>query len=209
MGPATGLSDAAARLVADASTIINLIATGSARAIVSALPNRMLVVDVVLRELETGRARGRETSERLKELALDGVLELVELGDDGMPCFEDLVIGPATATLDDGEAATIAYAVAHGDTALIDERKATRICAERYPQLRTACTVDVLLHQDVQRQLGAALLSDSVFRALRDGRMGVMPHHLDLVVGLIGEERAALCPSIPRRARRSRDGRQI
>ena len=140
------VDDPHSRLVGDTSTIINLIATGSAHAIASALPNPIVVVDVVLRELETGRVRGREACDRLKELVAGGVLEIVELGDHAAPYFEDLVIGPAAATLDDGEAAPIAYAVSHGDTALIDERKATRICAERYPQLRIACTVDVLVH---------------------------------------------------------------
>lgn len=209
MGLPPALTDNAAWLVVDASTIINLAATGNARAIVSAVPNHMVVVDVVARELETGRARGRDACDRLKELTAGGVLELVELGGDALRHFEDLVIGPAAATLDDGEAATIAYAVTHGHTALIDERKATRMCAERYPQLRVACTVDVLLHQDVQRHLGPDVVSEAVFRALRDGRMGVMPHHLELVVGLIGNERAALCPSIPRRTRLSPHGRQL
>lgn len=197
MGSSTALTDPAAQLVADASTIINLVATGKAQAIVSALPNRVVVVDVVPGELETGRARGRAACERLKELATAGVVDIVELGDDAAPYFEDLVIGPAAATLDDGEAATIAYALAHAGTALIDERKATRICAERFPQLRVACTVDVFIHMDVQRQLGPDLMAEAVFKALRDGRMGVLPHHLEWVVRLIGQERAALCPSLP------------
>ena len=203
MGSSTTLTDPVARLVADASTVINLIATGSAGDIIAALPNRIAVVDVVLGELETGRARGREAFDRLKELASSGALEIVELGDDALPYFEDLVIGPAVATLDDGEAATIAYALAHSSTALIDERKATRICRERFPNLRLACTIDVLIHGDVQQRLGRALLADAVFRALRDGRMGVLSHHLEWVIGVIGEERAAQCPSLPRRNRTS------
>ena len=52
------------------------------------------------------------------------------------------------------EAATIAYALAHAGTALIDEHKATRICRERFPALRLACTTDVLIH-GVVRQDGA------------------------------------------------------
>jgi predicted nucleic acid-binding protein len=197
----SGLTDAAARLVADASTVINLIATGNVRAIVSALPNRVLIVDVVRRELELGRARGREAPGRLDELAADGLVGFVDLGSDAMPAFEDLVVGTALETLDDGEAATIAYATTHSHTALIDERKANRICADRYPALSVACTLDVLLHDAVQRELGPDSLAEAVFRALRDGRMGVMPDRLELVVGLIGEDRAALCPSIPRRVR--------
>jgi predicted nucleic acid-binding protein len=203
MGSSTALSDPASQIIADASTIINLIATRNARAIVSALPNRVVVVDVVPRELETGRAHGREASDRLNELVTAGVVGIVELGDDAAPHFEELVIGAAAATLDDGEAATIAYALAHAGTALIDERKATRICAERFPQLRVACTVDVLIHPDVQRQLGPDMLAEAVFNALHGGRMGVLPHHLEWIVGLIGDERAALCQSLPRRVRAS------
>ena len=41
MGSSTALTDPAARLVADASTVINLIATGSAGDIIAALPNRI------------------------------------------------------------------------------------------------------------------------------------------------------------------------
>jgi predicted nucleic acid-binding protein len=203
MGSSTALTDPAARLVADASTIINLIATANAAAILSALPNRVLVVDVVPGELETGRARGREAFDRLTELANAGAVEIVGLTDDAAPYFEDLAVGAAAATLDDGEAATIAYALAHAGTALIDERKATRICAQRFPQLQVACTVDVLVHPEVQRRLGADLLGNAVFSALQDGRMGVLPRHVDWIVGLIGEARAALCPSLPRRFRTS------
>jgi len=204
----TALTDPAARLVVDTSTIINLIATGSVRAIVSALPNRMVVADVVLQELEAGRRRGRDACDRVKELVESGLLDVVELGEDAMPLFEGLVIGPAISTLDDGEAATIAYAVAHAGTALIDERKATRISTERYPELRIACTVDILMHQNVQRQLGPDLLSDAVFKALRDGRMGVTRQHLEWILALIGEK-AALCSSLPRRARPSPDAGRI
>jgi len=201
MGLSTALTDPAARLVADTSTVINLISTGSAGDIIAALPNRVAVVDVVPAELESGRLHGREACDRLKELASSGVLDIVELGDDALPHFEDLVVGPAVSTLDDGEAATIAYALAHATTALIDERKATRICRERFPQLRLATTIDVLIHDRVRERLGHALLMDAVYRALQDGKMSVLSHHLPWVVSLIGEERAAHCPSLPQRAR--------
>jgi predicted nucleic acid-binding protein len=201
MGLSTALTDPAARLVADTSTVINLIATGSAGDIIAALPNRIVVVDVVAAELEAGRAHGRKSCDRLKELALSGALDIVELNDHALPYFEDLVIGPAVSTLDDGEAATIAYALANVGTALIDERKATRICRERFPQLRVATTIDVLIHDDVQQRLGQALLTDAVWRALQNGKMGVRSHHVGWVVALIGEERAAECPSLPPRAR--------
>jgi predicted nucleic acid-binding protein len=201
MGSSTALTDPAEPLVADASTIINLVASGSAEAVIAALPNRIVVVDVVPRELESGRPRGRAASDGLKALADGGIVDIVALPDKATPWFEELVIGSAVETLDDGEAATIACALALGGAALIDERKATRICAERFPQLRVACTVDLLTHPAVEERLGTSLLADAVFRALRNGRMGVALRHLEWVVGLIGEERAALCESLPRRVR--------
>lgn len=201
MRSSTALTDPAARLVADASTVINLIATGGAGKILAALPNRIVVVDVVPGELETGRTRGRKACDRLEELTSSGTIDVVALGGDGLTYFEQLVVGPAAETLDDGEAATIAYALTHEATALIDERKAARICRERFPALRLACSIDVFMHGDVQTRLGPALLADAVFRALQEGKMRVLAEHLAWVVGLIGEERAALCPSLPRRAR--------
>ena len=201
MGLSSVLTDPAVPLAADASTIINLIATGSAADILSALPNRVVVVDHVPAELETGRPRGRVACDGLKALVAGGMIEIVALPDSAAAHYENLVIGSAVETLDDGEAATIAYALAVTASPLIDERKATRLCAERFPHLRVACTVDVLVHPEVQRRLGLEVLRESVFRALQDAQMGVLPQHLDWIVKVIGRERAALCPSLPQRVR--------
>jgi predicted nucleic acid-binding protein len=137
----------------------------------------------------------------LNELAAAGLVEIVSLNDTAMQYFEELVVGPAALTLDDGEAATIAYAVEQTGTPLVDERKATRICADRFPKLHVVCTVDILLHPAVQHGLGAETLANAVFNALHDGRMRVLSHHLERVVHLIGVERAAQCQSLPRSAR--------
>jgi predicted nucleic acid-binding protein len=201
MGLLSALTNPAAPLVADASTIINLIATGTAPAILNALPHRLAVVDVVPTELETGRARGWTTIEGLRILLADKMLDVVALPEQADAHFEGLVVGAAAETLDDGEAATIAYALSFNAVALIDERKATRICAERFPHLALASTVDVFCHPEVQRQLGADALGIAVYNALREGRMSVLPGQVEWVVGIIGPERAALCGSLPRRVR--------
>lgn len=201
MGLSSALDDAATTLVADASTIINLIATGSAPAILRALPHRMVVVDVVPTELETGRTRGRTTVDGFKELVAIGMLDVVELPEEGAAYFEGLVVGSAAETLDDGEAATIAYALTRPAVALIDERKATRICGQRFPHLALASTVDVFCHPEVQRQLGTDAVGMAIYGALREARMSVLPHQVDWIVGVIGIERAAMCDSLPRRAR--------
>jgi hypothetical protein len=59
-----------------------------------------------------------------------------------------------------------------------------------------------VFYGSVQDGLGKDALADAVFRALRDGRMRVFPHHMEWVVGLIGPERAAECASLPSAIRR-------
>ena len=203
MGSLTCLTDPAAVIVADASAVINLNATGCAKEIVTALPNRVAVVDVVATELEQGRRRDRQDADLLNELVAVGLIEVVRLGEPAVPHFEELVIGPAASTLDDGEAATIAYAIAHDAISLVDERKANRLCAERFPQLRVGCTVDIFTHPEMLQTLGRETLAGAVFKALYHGRMRVFPHHIEWVLGLIGTERAALCRSLPASARLS------
>lgn len=193
----TCLTDPDIPLVADASTVINLNATGCAREVIRALPNRLLVVDVVPVELAAVRHRQRQDAGLLDELVASELIEIVGLDDRSAECFEQLVVGPAATTLDDGEAATIAYAVRQNAMAIIDERKANRICAESFPHLRVGCTVDIFTHPNMERDLGRKKLSDAVFNALYQGRMRVFRHHVEWVVGLIGVERAGACVSLP------------
>ena len=195
------LNDLTLPVVADTSVIINLNASGCAEAILDALPNRFLVVSEVRLELEEDRHTGRNDATALNALVASGQVEIAQLGDSDIQHFSDLVTGPAAQTLDDGEAATIAYALEHGAVVLIDERKANRICTERFPALVTGSTVDLLAQGNVQAALGHDRLAEAVFHALRHGRMRVLPHHVPWVVDLIGQTRAARCPSLPRSVR--------
>lgn len=198
MGSSPFLTDPTVPLVADTSTVINVIATGRAQTILDAVPNPIVVVDVVPDELDAGRPRGRQHADRLLEIVSAGHIEVVGLGDIGSAHFEMLVVGPAQQTLDDGEAATIACAIERSAVAILDEKKATRICGERFPSLITISTVDLLLHPEVRRLLGDDALSDAVFSALKEARMAVSPHHLDEILRLIGPERALQCQSLPK-----------
>ncbi len=191
------LTDPVSLIVADASIVINLNATGCSEEILDALPNRLLVVEEVSLELENGRRDGNSDADDLSALVSAGRVELVKLGDTGTKIFEDLIIGNATETLDDGEAATIAYSFECGAIAVIDERKANRICATRFPELGIGCTVDVLAHAAVIGALGGEQLGDAVFNALYHGRMRVLPHHTEWVIDTIGTDRAAQCTSLP------------
>ena len=196
------LSNCPSPLVVDTSVVINLIATGVASSIIEALPQPLIAVDVVPSELEIGRARGRTDLERFNELVKGGIIEIVSLGDLGVQHFESLVIGSAAETLDDGEAATIACAIEQSGVAYIDERKAWRICSERYQDLKVGCTVDLLTHADVRARLTDETVAGAIFNTLQGGRMSVLSTHLSAVISLIGADRAALCESLPRSIRK-------
>jgi predicted nucleic acid-binding protein len=197
----SSFSDQPSLLVADTSVVININATGCAEVLLKALPHRVVVVDVVVDEIEGGLRKGRQDSAKLVQLIKSGLIDVVKLGPRGLIHFENLVIGASEGTLDDGEAATIAYAADVGARALIEERKARRLAAERYAGMPLGCTVDLLQHIDVGRVLGTAGVSDAVHKALAGARMRVLPHHIAWVVSTIGDLRVAGCPCLPEQVR--------
>lgn len=101
------MSNPSGRLVADASVIINMIATKCPAKILGALPGRVVVTDVVVDEIADGVTKGRGDVDVFNKLRRLGLLEVASLGAIGEDLFEHLVVGPASATLDDGEAATM------------------------------------------------------------------------------------------------------
>jgi predicted nucleic acid-binding protein len=199
------LIDPTAPVVIDASTVINLNATACGPRILKAIPNPFVITDVVQGELLEDRRNGRNDGQLVAELVAAGLIFVAKLDDLTESHFEDLVIGRGDATLDDGEAATIAYGVEKGAITLIDERKATRICGERYPRLTVGNSLDVLTHPAVLAALGNGATADAVFNALRLARMRVPPSLLKWVVELIGAERAAMCECLPRAFRTKGD----
>jgi predicted nucleic acid-binding protein len=200
MRPLSCLSESAV-IALDASTAINLNATGCAAAISRCFSGGVVLPDIVLGEIEDGEAKGRRDAHLTKELIQEGALQVVSLSEVGLRYFEQLVVGDAAMTMDDGEAATIAYANETGAIAVIDERKANRICAERFPNVKVAATVDLFAHESVEKAIGRNVLADAVFKALVGARMRVLQHHVSWVVELIGADRVQQCTSLPRSAR--------
>lgn len=200
------LTDPKVVIVCDASAIINLNATGCATAILKALPNPFAISDITLAELREDIRSNRNDAKLAAELETLGLIEIVSLDDAGSSHFERLVAGRTIDTLDDGEAATIACALVAGGAPIIDERKANRICRERYPKLHVGCTVDILAHEALITALGRAAVSEAMVNALQQARMRVLPHCLDWVVELIGPANANACPSLPSHVRGVAEG---
>lgn len=185
-------------LVLDASVIINLLATGHAGVILQTLPGRSYVTENVVSEINGGAGSGRPESKQLLELIECRNLEVVDLDELALDSFIGIVSGSASESLGDGEAATLAFAHHRGLVAAIDERKATRIAAERFTSLRIATTVDILAYPSVRRALGQEKLSTAVLDALRLARMQVWATQFDWVVEQIGVTNLTLCPSLRR-----------
>ncbi|MBJ6126884.1 hypothetical protein [Microvirga splendida] len=188
-------------LVADASIVINLNASGRAAEIIRALPCRVAVSGNTVIELENGALRGHDDGRQLRELIDAGAVSRVEIGAAGAPIYEALIDGSARVTLDDGEAATIACAIELGGVALLDERKARSLCAATYASLPIRCTAEILMHEAVGAALGADHI-DAVVGALKIGRMRVPPEFVEELSQLIGPARASECVSLPKSVRR-------
>jgi len=142
-------ADPKSTFIADASVIINLNASGRAQQIMENVPGRILVPGNASVELAIGATFGHDDGRQLVALMAAGVVGRIELGKDALLIYESLIDGSRGQTLDDGEAATIATAFECGAIALLDEKRARRICREHFPNLTVGCTAQLLLSADV------------------------------------------------------------
>lgn len=197
------ITDRDPKLVLDSSVVINLLATGHSHAIFRALAIPIIVTENVVDEIGRGEASGRGHYDLLKAAINDQIIQVQKLDEAALEHFFALVSGRTSDTLGDGEAATLALAYCNGFSAVIDEKKATRIAAERFKTLRLATTVDILAHQSAKESLGEPLIAESTLQALRLARMQVREHQFDWVVRLIGLDKASDCPSLRRYIRRN------
>lgn len=154
--------------VVDYGVLLSLNATGCAARILGPLHSPVIVPRTVHR----GFGQWHDF-DWLSEMLATGRAVIADLGPQGLLHFETLVIGPAVTTLDDGEAATIACALEAGAIAVIDEPKAVALCAERFPGLTTASTVDLLRQDAVLAQLGKEGVRSAALSALEMARMRV------------------------------------
>ena len=186
-------------VVADASVLINLNASGHAKTIIAASCGVLYATTNAYAEVLDGERLGYADARPIRELEGAGTLRLVTLNEADEPIYRSLIEGSAAQTLDDGEAATVAHAVASGAIALIDEKKAQRICGQRFPRTTVLTTADLMLNQRVVTALGDHHV-DAIHAALVAARMHIPRHLVGEVVALLGDDRAMECPSLPRRS---------
>lgn len=200
MSSSAFLADPDAALIADASVVIGLNASGQARRVIELIQRRVIVPDNAGNELAIGARLGHDDGAQLDALVAAGLVERLPLGGAAITTYAALIDSTYGETLDDGEAATIALAVQLGAVAVLDERKARRMCRQHFPHVVQGCTAQWLLGAAA---LGGGAHAEAMVNALRKGRMRVPPEFLDAVVTLIGMEAAAGCLSLPRLVRQT------
>jgi hypothetical protein len=169
-----------------------------------ALEHGAAITTVALNEVRAGRRTGRTTWPILEGLVGSGQIEELSLTDHDEASFYELVAGLGADTLDDGEAATIVCACRIGGTAVIDERKATRLARSRWASLPIVSASDVLLSERLVGRLGVPFVSGAVYAALTGANMFIPERLLPEIVDLLTVEQLANCRSLPMRVRAMR-----
>lgn len=177
---------------------INLLGSGSSVAILRALPCQVLMERRAYREIRRHPIKDRMLAVELDAWRSEILLEVVSLSDQDRRVFDELTTKSLSTTLDDGEAATIAYAVtAPGNgVPVIDEKKATRLFRERWPGRHLINTPTLFRTLAESGLLPKETVQEAVYSALVHARMRVSHAMRPWVVDLIGPERAVRCPSL-------------
>ena len=191
----SSLSDTLTPLVPDTSVLINLYACSFGEQVLRAIPNDIVVADIVVAELDHETSHTNGENGFIQRLISEQVVKVVQLDDAAYRIFETLICSPGS--LDDGEAATIAVAAAKGFLPVVDERKG-RARAEGLMNGRApAWSLDLLVHPAVQEAISEGNCIEAVYLALREGRMRIDEDRCEAVAKLIGFERALTCNSLP------------
>jgi predicted nucleic acid-binding protein len=191
----SSLIDISEPLVLDTSVLINLHACKHGERILAAIPNNIVITDVVAGELEQQTSGGNGECSFLKSLFADGFAALEKLTDTEYKLFQTLV--STSPSLDDGEAATIAVAVTRNLLPIVDERKG-RSRAEGL--MRTGLpgwSLDLFCHPATFASLGNHAAVEALYFSLRDSRMRIPLESTDSVIELIGMERSRDCICLP------------
>ena len=161
-------------LVLDTSVWINLLATEAVEAILDALAVPCHAPEQVIAEIKRDPVTGVTfPADRHPLHHMSSGISILSLEGTELDLFLEIVGAPAGDALGDGEAAAIAVAVSRRLDLVIDDRKARRIVRERFGEVRTYWTVDVLRADRVITALGRDRADEYFAKARRFGRMHV------------------------------------
>lgn len=187
--------------VLDASVIINFLGSGIPEQILESLNANLFVAEPVFKEVMHDPSKRVSLPTWLQQIEAQGLIEVIKLRDEALALYLELVAELPPDHLDDGEAATIAVAIQLGAIPVLDEKRARRIFQSRYPHLPLSSTAALFQYSGAIDRISQHEMRGALFHALSIARMQVQPELIDWVIGVIGEENAKLCPSLPKRFR--------
>lgn len=177
-------------LIADASVLINFLGTGIVETLLVNLGRPLIMADEAMAEIRRHPFPDMDLSASMGILGKRGLVHVAQL--QARTTFYELTANDLTGGLDDGEAATIALAIERSNNAVVvlDERKASRIFAERWPARSCASTVMLLAQPQVRGSLTAEDFVQACCNALRHAKMRVPAEAISWMVEVIGAEKA-------------------
>jgi len=161
----------------DACVLINILASGRARDILSSSELDFAISTIVSREsiyLRASDPKAPSVAENLEALVQAQFLRVVELsGDDEQSAYVNYA-----ADLDDGEAMTLALAFSRGFLVATDDRKARRIFLKNAgDQTRLLSTPQILKSWTQRARLSSAEVKELLLEISARGRFS--PHPTD------------------------------
>lgn len=153
-------------LVLDASVAINLLATGEPWAILSALGYRALAPEQVLDEVVRCPITRRRYDEVKHPFKISPNVEVVALAGSEVDDFVAIA-----QSVGDGEAASIAVALARGLPLALDDRRARAVALARAPTARLLWTMDLLYDRALRAAYSEREIEDFIASAIKHARM--------------------------------------
>ena len=159
-------------LVLDASAIINLLGCGDMPGVLRALKVVCLVEEKTLGEVERHPVPGYDRRPVIRALQKSGALIVERMSGSEYQVYISLIQGKLAGRLDDGESAAIALS-SRGYPVVIDENKARRVLAQRFPETPFCSTLRLLLTAGQRDCWSVEAVQHLVLAARRHARMGV------------------------------------
>ena len=191
----SSLTDDLRPLVFDTSVLINLHACSYGERILAALPNVIIVPQLVAEELEHETSCINGELRFLHGQFTGGRVRLDKLTDEENVVYASLVSG--SPSLGDGEAATIAIAARRQSLPLLDDRKARALATHAWCGDEPGWSLDLFRHSLVTSALGNTTAIHALYLALREGRMRIPVESTEYIVDLLGNQRARDCICLP------------
>lgn len=158
-------------LVLDASVAINLLATEQPWTILTALGYRALVAEQVLNEIVRCPVTKRRYDEVKHPFRISPNVEIVALNGAEIEDFVEIA-----QDVGDGEAASIALALARSLPLALDDRRARKIARARDPNARLLWTTELLRDNALSAAFSAEDIEALFQAALKHARMHVPKH---------------------------------